>query len=92
MIKVLLIVLVAFATLGVAQERRPVADTITGVRVESTVYITRKGTKYHRESCSFLNRSKMAITLKEAEANRYEPCKRCYRNALENKDSVIQNR
>ena len=80
MIKVLLLLLVAFTSLGVAQERRPVQDTVTGSRMEATVYITRKGNKYHRETCSFLNRSKLAVTLEQARQNRYEPCKRCYRD------------
>ncbi len=42
-----------------------------------TVYITRTGSKYHRASCSYLRKSKTAITREEAIVRGYEPCKRC---------------
>lgn len=41
------------------------------------VYVTRTGSKYHRDGCGSLSRSKIEITLKEAKAEGYEPCKRC---------------
>lgn len=41
------------------------------------VYITRTGSKYHRAGCSYLRRSRIAITLKEACARGYTPCSRC---------------
>ena len=41
-----------------------------------TVYVTRTGKKYHRESCSSLRRSKISISLAEAK-ERYGPCSRC---------------
>lgn len=42
-----------------------------------TVYITDTGTKYHRESCRYLDESKHAIGLRSAQRNGYEPCKVC---------------
>jgi len=42
-----------------------------------TVYITRTGKKYHRGSCSYLRRSKIRISLKDACARGYTPCSRC---------------
>jgi micrococcal nuclease len=39
------------------------------------VYVTRTGTKYHRDGCRFLSRSKIPIALKDA--GRYEPCSVC---------------
>ena len=42
-----------------------------------TVYITRTGRKYHRGSCSYLRKSKIPISLKEACARGYTPCSRC---------------
>ena len=42
-----------------------------------TVYITRTGTKYHRGSCSYLKKSKIPISLKDAKAQGYTPCSRC---------------
>lgn len=41
-----------------------------------TVYITRTGTKYHQDSCRYLSKSKIPISLKEAKA-RYSPCSAC---------------
>jgi micrococcal nuclease len=41
-----------------------------------TVYITRSGSKYHRDNCRYLSKSKKAITLAEA-STRYSPCKVC---------------
>jgi hypothetical protein len=42
-----------------------------------TVYITQSGTKYHKEDCSYLSSSKIAITLGEACAKGYSPCSVC---------------
>lgn len=42
-----------------------------------TVYITKTGSKYHRGDCSALKSSKIEITLAEALAQGYEPCKLC---------------
>lgn len=43
------------------------------------VYVTPKGTKYHRETCRTLSKSKevMAISIEAAKARGYEPCKVC---------------
>jgi len=41
-----------------------------------TVYVTKSGSKYHRDSCRYLSKSKKAMTLAEASA-RYSPCKGC---------------
>jgi len=44
---------------------------------DTIVYITRTGTKYHREGCSALKRSKIPISLKDASKRGYTPCSRC---------------
>lgn len=41
-----------------------------------TVYITNTGSKYHRGSCRYLRKSKIATSLQSARA-RYSPCKVC---------------
>lgn len=41
------------------------------------VYVTKSGTKYHREGCSYLSDSKTALTLAEAKEKGYAPCSRC---------------
>jgi len=46
-------------------------------REERTVYITRTGKKYHGPNCSYLRRSKIPISLKEARAQGYTACSRC---------------
>lgn len=42
-----------------------------------TVYITNSGAKYHRESCRYLSKSKIAIDLQEAIRKGYTPCSVC---------------
>ena len=42
-----------------------------------TVYVTATGEKYHRAGCSSLSKSKIAMSLSEAGASGYTPCKRC---------------
>lgn len=42
-----------------------------------TVYITKTGSKYHRDGCSSLRRSRIAISLNDAVSRGYEPCKNC---------------
>ncbi|MFC2142697.1 hypothetical protein ACFLR7_07175, partial [Acidobacteriota bacterium] len=42
-----------------------------------TVYITETGTKYHRGSCHYLSKSKIAISLAEAVKQGYTPCSVC---------------
>jgi len=45
--------------------------------IEVTVYITNTGEKYHRDGCSSLSKSKIAISLKDAISKKYSPCKKC---------------
>lgn len=54
-------------------EEKKVADASASI----TVYITKTGSKYHRGSCSYLRRSKIPISLKDACARGYTPCSRC---------------
>ena len=41
------------------------------------VYITRTGSKYHRNHCSYLRSSKIEISLENAVEESYSPCSRC---------------
>ena len=41
------------------------------------VHITKTGEKYHRAGCSSLSKSDIPVTLEEAKARGYTPCKRC---------------
>ncbi|MDQ1274037.1 MAG: competence protein ComEC [Planctomycetota bacterium] len=42
-----------------------------------TVYITDTGSKYHRDGCRYLSKSKIAISLDEAKSQGYTPCSVC---------------
>ena len=44
--------------------------------VKDTVYVTKTGKKYHRGTCLYLKKSKVAISRKKA-VKRYQPCKVC---------------
>lgn len=42
-----------------------------------TVYVTNSGTKYHKEGCRYLSKSKIAINLSDAIAKGYGACSVC---------------
>lgn len=42
-----------------------------------TVYITKTGSKYHREGCRYLTKSCIPISLEDAKARGYTPCSVC---------------
>lgn len=44
---------------------------------EIKVHITENGKKYHMEGCTYLNKSDISVTLKEAKARGLEPCNKC---------------
>lgn len=43
---------------------------------ETTVYITKTGSKYHRSGCQYLSKSKIAISLSDAKSG-YGACSKC---------------
>lgn len=53
-------------------------STVKSQAKSSTVYITNTGSKYHRSSCSYLRKSKIATTLKSAKSSGYTACSRCH--------------
>ena len=44
---------------------------------EVSVYLTKTGEKYHKEDCTFLAKSKIAISLSQAKRRGFAPCKIC---------------
>ena len=42
-----------------------------------TVYVTKSGKKYHSASCHYLAKSKIEISLADAQAKGYTPCSVC---------------
>lgn len=59
-----------------AQSQAP--DTSTSQENEQTVYITNTGKKYHNAGCRYLAKSKIPISLSDAETRGYTPCKVCH--------------
>lgn len=54
------------------------AATIQGEQEsQGTVYVTKSGTKYHREGCSYLSGGRTALGLADAKNQGYTPCSRC---------------
>lgn len=69
------ILLALFLFTSISAMASPVLDPLASGDI--VVYVTRSGSKYHRDGCSSLSKSKIEITLKEAIEQGYEPCKRC---------------
>ncbi|MFC1645637.1 hypothetical protein ACFL2Y_00445 [Candidatus Omnitrophota bacterium] len=47
---------------------------------EEVVYVTRRGKKYHKETCPFIkNRETVSTSPKEAEEKGLKPCGRCHK-------------
>ena len=58
------------------EEKIPAAEN-SGNAHDTTVYITKSGSKYHSSGCTFLRNSKISISRSEAEKYGYEPCSVC---------------
>jgi len=72
-----------FLSTSVNLATEPTQSTVTQIESASstntqsiTVYITRTGSKYHRNGCRYLSKSKIPITLNDAKQN-YGPCSVC---------------
>ena len=48
------------------------------VKNSSVCYVTSSGTKYHKDGCSYLKKTKTKMTVQEARDCGYSPCSRCY--------------
>ena len=62
----------AQTTTDTTTNEQPIVDE----PVEKTVYVTESGSKYHRDGCQFLKKSKIPISLSSAKSG-YEPCSKC---------------
>lgn len=49
----------------------------TPTKQDVTVYITKTGKKYHQDGCRYLSKSKIPISLSDAESEGYGPCNVC---------------
>lgn len=52
-------------------------DTTQEAPIETTVYVTKTGSKYHRAGCRYLRQSQIAISLSDAKAESYTACSVC---------------
>ncbi len=52
-------------------------ESATTKATSGTYYVTHSGKKYHVASCSYLSKSKIAITIDRIKAEGYSPCSRC---------------
>ena len=58
-------------------EKTTTQTTTAQKETSSTYYVTQSGKKYHVASCSYLSKSKIAITMDRIKAEGYSPCSRC---------------
>lgn len=52
-------------------------ETTQKAETPSGYYVTQSGKKYHVASCSYLSKSRVAISLERIKAEGYSPCSRC---------------
>ena len=52
-------------------------ESSTTQTASGTYYVTQSGKKYHTAYCSYLSKSKIAITMDRIKAEGYSPCSRC---------------
>lgn len=57
-----------------------------------TVYVTKSGKKYHKANCRSLSKSSIAISLADAKAKGYQPCKVCYGKSANAPSQTTQNK
>jgi hypothetical protein len=53
------------------------STTTTTAGEGPTVYVTDTGSKYHRDGCRYLSKSRIPISLGDAKAQGYGPCSVC---------------
>lgn len=57
---------------------RPTPKPTPTQKIETIVYITKTGSKYHRDGCQYLHSSKIAIELSKAQSRGYTACSKCW--------------
>lgn len=74
-LKLFLVPVLALVAIGAQQPPPPTTGPATQPKV--TVYITKTGKAFHRESCSSLRKSKIAIDREDAVNRGFSACSRC---------------
>ncbi|MDR2741105.1 MAG: thermonuclease family protein [Treponema sp.] len=83
----LIIIVLVFAATVIPTVRRTVYAESAAAGEKTTVYVTNSGGSYHREDCSALRRSRIAVTLADAVRSEYEPCSICKPPILSREDA-----
>src|ERR1017187_5397446 len=76
LIPLILAFLMLGAVFAIPPVQQPLPQQQTQTK-EQTVYITKTGKKYHTSTCSYLSKSKIPISLKDAKAKGFTPCSVC---------------
>jgi hypothetical protein len=53
------------------------AKTTRAPEISGQYYVTQSGSKYHISSCSYLSKSRIAVSLETIRSKGYSPCSRC---------------
>lgn len=56
-----------------------VTEATTAKASSGQYYVTQSGTKYHTSYCSYLSKSRIAVSLETIRSKGYSPCSRCIR-------------
>ena len=64
-------------TLATTEQAQTETTTLAPLKDTDTAYITKYGKKYHRDNCSYLYKSKIAIIVGDAKQKGYTPCSLC---------------
>jgi hypothetical protein len=65
------------AKFSVAASQTATHAALSSAKRTTYVYITKTGSKYHRNGCQYLAHSKIRKTLSWAKSHGYKPCKVC---------------
>jgi hypothetical protein len=71
----LLLSFIVLSSTKCSQEKKSAPTEATAI---TTVYITTTGAKYHNGNCRSVKKSKVSISLPDAVAKGYQPCKLCH--------------
>lgn len=74
----LLLTLVVLSSTKCSHDKTAASTQDSTAARTSTVYITTSGKKYHTGNCRSVKKSKIPISLPDAVAKGYEPCKLCH--------------
>jgi hypothetical protein len=69
-----------------------ICSIFSSIASAQTVYITKSGSKYHSDGCSYLKKSSTPIDIKEVVSKGYTPCSRCKPDSKLNANVKTENK